>query len=380
MINGGIYIHVPFCLSKCYYCNFYSVPVNDILIEDYYNSLVKEINTAANKYPLAAQTLYLGGGTPSILSTHILNKIIKLVTEKFNLAKKAEITLEVNPDTVTLQKAKQWQKIGINRVSMGFQSTNNKILQAIGRRHNKNQAITALNYLELAGINNINIDLMYGLPYQTINDWQSTLNCCSKFNITHLSAYPLQVEENTKLADKIDNNELKVADEDTIVEMMFMAKHYLEQQGFKHYEIANYALPGYQSKHNLGYWHYEPYLGFGPAAASFYDNIRWSNSASLKQYTKQIGDSCVNIDLDSNKREVQMAEYCFLSLRLLKDGLNKDQFKDKFNTNIEDVYGEKLLELVNKQLLLNTGNKYCLSTKAIPLANQVFIEFLPDCE
>ncbi len=379
MTTGGIYIHVPFCRSKCHYCSFYSVVSSDKLVELYFDNLVKEMNIAAKKFPLQASTLYFGGGTPSLLSSDQINRIIDVANDCFGLKKDAEITVEANPETVSLSNAQHWQQAGVNRVSIGVQATGQRLLNILGRRHSAQQADEAVNRVLQAGIKNINVDLMYGLPAQQPEDWEQTLQFCLDWPVTHISAYPLQVEENTRMKEMIDAGLVTIND-DSIIEMMLMTPKILEKKGFRHYEISNFSQEGYICQHNLVYWQLVPYLGLGPAAASYYAGIRWSNDVDLDMWSKNIMDQRANIDYDSQKNEIRMAEFCFLSLRLLQNGISKAEFKNKFGLAVDSIYHQQLQELSMAGWIVDKGDRICLTEIAIPWANQIFMMFLPENE
>lgn len=378
MIEGGIYVHVPFCKQKCAYCSFYSIESSQHLVDLYINNLIKEIDIAARQYPLHAQTLYIGGGTPSILTAAQIEYIVEYIRKYFHLSPTAEITVEANPDSLSLDKAQGLRDIGVNRISLGVQSTNDRLLAILGRLHTCQQARDAVKNLHDVGFSNINIDIMCGLPTQTLAEWEQTIRDVLELNTTHISVYPLQIEVGTKLAEQLDNQDLYVPEDDQIITMVMKAKNVLEQAGFAHYEIANYAIKGCSGKHNLQYWHLVPYIGFGPAAASYYNNVRWCNEADLSEWISNIGGNPTNVDEESTLLSTAMAEFAFLSLRLLKEGLLRNRFYDRFGVDVDMVYKSTIEELIDRGWLIDKGDRLILSTAAIPWANEVFMQFLPN--
>ena len=374
---GGIYIHVPFCRSKCTYCAFYSEVWDNQLGQMYLEHLRREMAYARTQYPLQAQSLYLGGGTPALLPGEALTEIVAHVRTTFNLAEDAEITIEANPDSVTVERAKLWRSLGINRVSIGVQTADDELLKVLNRPHNFAQAQEAVQVLKQVGFINISIDLMCGLPGQTLTDWRATLDQVSTWETQHISIYPLQLEEGTPLAEMVEQGIYQVPSDDETVAMLDYVAHYLADLGYQRYEIANYAREGYVGRHNLNYWHLGQYLGFGPAAASYYEQTRWTNASDLKQWALEVGYPSAHIDEDSRSLKVQMAEYAFLALRLLQEGLSQKKFLARFGCELSAIYGAVLQELVDYGWLVQKNDHYYLADQMISYANEVFLRLLP---
>ncbi len=371
MISGGIYIHIPFCSKKCHYCNFYSTKFSQENRDLFLKGIEKEIEHYSDKN-FSADTIYLGGGTPSLLTEKELEFIFNKLDDAFSIAKVKELTIEVNPESVNSQKVKMWKNFGINRVSLGIQSFDDDLLKLIGRVHNSKDVRRALDLLK-ANFSNISGDLICGLPGQTLNDWEVELDNIISYDLNHISIYPLQIEADTKIS-KIVNEEYYNLIDDIMIEMMSLSRTKLKENNYNHYEIANYSKSGYESKHNLIYWQYKPYLGFGPSAASFYEKLRWQNSNNLHVWANNLKKE---VDEESKRIEIQMAEFAFLSLRLLNHGLNCEQFKKEFDVSLESIYGDTLRKLSSYDWLTKTKKGYKLTVQAIYFANQIFAEFLP---
>lgn len=278
----GIYVHIPFCTAKCPYCDFYSLPASDKMHRQYIKTVCDSINREQN---VQADTLYFGGGTPSLLEPALLEQVIKTAQEQFSLS--GETTIEANPCTVTPQKLVAWKKAGINRLSFGMQSANPKEQQTLGRRHSTKQVEQAVLWAKEAGFENLSVDLMLGVPYQTIESLLGSIAFLSRLGIQHVSAYLLKIEEGTPFA--ASGIEKDLPDEDLTCELYLTACRELEKLGFMQYEISNFAKPGMESKHNLKYWNSEDYLGYGPSAHSFYQGKRFYYPRDLDAYLKSGG-------------------------------------------------------------------------------------------
>ena len=327
--NIGIYIHIPFCKKKCKYCDFVSFDCEEKNIEKYVECLLKEIDeksnelNAKNNFNNKVDTIYIGGGTPSIIDAKYIEKIIKKVFEKFNVLENAEITIEVNPGTVDENKLRKYFSSGINRLSIGLQSSNDEILKMLGRIHNYKQFIEVYDLARKVGFKNINVDLMIGLPNQSITDVEESLQKIIGINPEHVSVYSLIVEENTKMFELIENGDLELPSEELEREMYWKVKKTLENSDYKHYEISNFAKKGYKSKHNTNCWNQCQYLGFGISAHSYFNEIRYSNIDNLKQYIQNIesDNSIYNVIFHENQsKQDMMKEYMLLGLRKI-DGV-----------------------------------------------------------
>jgi oxygen-independent coproporphyrinogen-3 oxidase len=388
MKNIGIYVHIPFCKQKCKYCDFVSFANKENMVEEYFNCLLMEIEEKSKDYKtelvngknvkIGVNTIYIGGGTPSFADEKFIEQVLNKIKECFKVLKTAEITIEVNPGTVTEEKLRKYYEIGINRISIGLQSTNDNLLKMLGRIHNYKEFEDTYNLARSVGFKNINVDLMIGLPKQTIEDVQGALRSVIEKNPEHISVYSLIVEENTKMFDLIESGKLVLPTEELEREMYWLVKNTLEEAGYKHYEISNFAKPKKESKHNMNCWKQESYLGIGCAAHSYFNETRFSNISNLKQYIKNIKEdaSVHNIVFHENQnKEQMMKEYMLLGLRKI-DGVNITEFKNKFSENAVYVFRNELNKLVNEGLIEIDENDVKLTDKGIDLANQVWMEFV----
>lgn len=376
----GIYVHIPFCKQKCNYCDFVSYTNKCQEIEEYIKCLKKEISLFDFKDYIVT-TIYIGGGTPSFIESKYIKDIMNTLYEKVNkdnIDDNVEITIEVNPGTVNKEKLEDYKKIGINRLSIGLQSTNDKLLKEIGRIHNFKQFLDAYNLVKEAGFENINIDLMLGLPNQTIKDLKESLDTIIKLNPNHVSCYSLIVEEGTKLYNQVEKGEIKLPDEELERNMYWYVKNTLELNGYNHYEISNFSKKGKESRHNMNCWNQEEYIGFGVAAHSYIDNIRFSNTNSVEEYINNINNSNnqKNVTIEEKQTlEDKKNEFMMLGFRKIY-GVNISKFKEKFVDNPIYLYKEKLNKLVEEGLIEIDLNNIKLTNKGIDLANLVFEEFV----
>lgn len=377
----GIYIHIPFCKQKCNYCDFVSYTNKCDKIGSYINCLEKEINSFDfSKYNVT--TIYIGGGTPSYIDSKyiklILNTIYKKIQLEKNELKNIEITIEVNPGTITKEKLQDYKEAGINRLSIGLQCVQDRLLKLLGRIHTYEEFLNTYNLAKEVGFENINVDLMSGLPNQTIEDLKESLNKIIELNPNHISTYSLIVEEGTKIFDKIENNELQLPDEELERNMYWYVKNTLELNGYNQYEISNFSKKGRKSKHNMNCWNQEEYIGFGVAAHSYINDIRFSNTNNLENYIKNIN----NNEFEKNKLieeqqtlEDKKKEFMMLGFRKI-EGVDIAKFKEKFVDNPIFIYKEKLNKLVEEGLIEINLNNIRLTNKGIDLANLVFEEFI----
>ena len=371
----GIYIHIPFCKRKCHYCDFISFSGKQELIEEYIYSLKKEIkNYKINKEDYLIETIYFGGGTPSYLESKYILDILQKLKQKFKISENVEITIEINPGTVDEQKLKDYYKAGINRISFGLQSTKSELLKLVGRIHSYSSFLDAYNSARKIGFKNINVDLMIGLPVQTLEDVQKDLEKIIELKPEHISVYSLILEEGTVIEQKINNKELYLPSEELERKMYWKVKEKLEKQGFIHYEISNFSKPQYKSKHNLSCWNQEEYIGFGLAAHSYINNKRYSNTENLEEYINNNPED-TRTTHEVQTREDKMKEYILLSLRKL-EGVKISDFKNKFVDNPIYLYRESLSKLVMQELIEIDIDNIKLTNKGIDLANLVWEEFI----
>lgn len=371
----GIYIHIPFCKSKCYYCDFISYTNKQSYVEEYIKNVIEEL-AQYNLTNYNVTTIYIGGGTPSFIDEKYIvqlleNLKLKLLNNKTNF-EEIEITIEINPGTITKSKIEQYKKAGINRVSIGLQSTDNAMLKQIGRIHTYQEFLEAYQIIKTAGIKNINIDLMIGLPNQTIQMLKATLEEIKKLNPSHVSVYSLIVEENTKIEEMIDNKELQLPDEELERQMYWYVKNTLELNGYIHYEISNFAKEGKKSKHNLNCWEQKEYIGLGASAHSYLNNVRYSNSTFLDEKNWNFKNKTVE---EQQTLQDQKREYMLLGLRKI-EGVSIKKFKEKFVDNPIFLFRKEIQKLVEENLIEVDGDNIRLTTKGLDLANLVWQEFV----
>ena len=382
----GIYIHIPFCKQKCYYCDFVSFSNKEEYIEKYVETLKREIDSYdLSNYNIT--TIYIGGGTPSRIPSEkiqeILEKIKQKILENQTKWEDIEITIELNPGTVDEEKIKKYKEIGINRLSIGLQSTNNKLLKEIGRIHTFEDFKNTYNLVKKVGFENINVDLMIGLPNQTISYVKESLNEIIKLNPTHVSVYSLIVEENTKMEKLINNKELQLPDEELERQMYWYVKNTLELNGYNHYEISNFAKKGKESKHNLNCWEQKEYIGLGLAAYSYLNGVRYGNTSDIEKYinvqdflnSSELEESGIRIVDEVQSLEDKRKEYMLLGLRKI-DGVSIQKFKEKFVENPIFLFRKELEKLVNEKLITIDGDCIRLTNKGLDLANIVWEEFV----
>lgn len=375
----GVYVHIPFCTKKCYYCDFVSYPNRFEMQEDYIKKLIEEIED--NKELLKNNeitTIYIGGGTPSSIKPELIKNVLDKIYEFSNIKnkEKIEITIEVNPGTVTKNNLQMYKNCGINRLSIGLQSTNDKLLNEIGRIHNYEQFLHTYNWAVEAGFSNINVDLMLGLPNQSISDLKDSLGKILNLNPApkHVSAYSLIVEEGTEIENKISKSELELPEEEEERKQYKYTKNYLELNGYKHYEISNFSKPGYESKHNMNCWEQKQYVGFGVAAHSYINGCRYSNTCNLEEYISKESEDVKTIHEEQTIEDMKK-EYMLLGLRKI-DGVSISKFKEKFGENPIYLFRNELQKLVEEDLIIVDLDNIKLTNKGLDFANLVWEEFV----
>ena len=379
MEEFGIYIHIPFCKSKCYYCDFVSFSNKKEFMKDYIEALKKEIEYNSNFLKdKNVTTIYIGGGTPSIINEGFIKEILTLIKEKYNVNKNAEITIEVNPGTITEDKLLKYKEAGINRISIGLQSTKNDLLKKIGRIHTYQQFLDTYNLAREVGLKNINVDLMLALPNQTLEDINESIEKVIKLNPEHISVYSLILEEGTKLEQMLNEHKIELAQDEIEREMYWNVKEKLEKNGYIHYEISNFSKEGFESKHNMNCWKQEEYVGFGLAAHSYINNKRYSNLEDLEKYIKNIKENHIEknyiIHEIQNIKE-QEKEYMMLGLRKI-NGVSIQEFKNKFVDNPLYLFRKELEELTKEELIEIDLDNIKLTEKGLDLANLVWEKFV----
>lgn len=373
-----IYIHIPFCAKKCGYCDFLSFPQYDTA---YVPALIWEIKNAnlegGQIKEYRVKTIFIGGGTPSILKGEEITAILQQVYDTFEVAKEAEITIEVNPGTIMKEKLTSYMAAGINRISMGLQSTNNQELKELGRIHTYEEFVSNYELARNVGFTNINIDVMSAIPLQTIKSWKKTLERVVALSPEHISAYSLIIEEGTSFFEKWEKGLLSLPLEEEERQMYYDTKEILKQAGYNRYEISNYSKKGYECKHNLGYWKRVDYIGFGLGAASLIHNKRFTNEANLKCYLQTISNQITKIhqNVQILSQKDQMEEFMFLGLRLT-EGVSMKEFQMLFHDQFETIYGIPSKRLTQQGLLETKEGRVYLTEKGLDLSNLVMSEFL----
>ena len=373
--NIGIYVHIPFCKKKCKYCDFISFSHKEDLFEKYTESVLREIDSCFDVKNKDVSTIYFGGGTPSYINKELIGKILNKIKEKFIVLQNAEITIEVNPGTVDREKLEYYRSIGINRLSIGLQSTYDRLLELIGRIHIYEDFLETYKLAREVGFKNINVDLMLALPTQTLYEIKQSVQNVIDLNPEHISLYSLILEEGTELEKEIVSGKLELVEEDLERTMYHETKKMLEENGYKHYEISNFARPGFESKHNLNCWNQEEYLGFGMAAHSYYNDTRFSKTNSIYNYI--VFDDIKTITTIEEKQDLEgkMKEYMMLSFRKI-DGVIISEFEQKFGTNPLFTFRFEIDNLVKKGLIEVDLDNIKLTDRGLDFANIVFEEFV----
>lgn len=378
-----LYIHIPFCIKKCAYCDFLSSPQNKQVIDKYVEALLQEIQAHKSSYQYNANyyvsTIFLGGGTPSILGATQIKHIFKALHEAFHISSEAEITIEANPGTVTKEKLEAYKQVGINRISFGLQSANNDELKMLGRIHTYEEFLESYELARECGFDNINVDLISAIPKQTLASWEETLERIIKLNPEHISAYSLIIEEGTTFAEvygegKAGEKELPSEEEERAIYQK--TEELLEQADFYRYEISNYAKEGMECKHNLGYWERKNYLGLGLGASSLLDNVRFHNTEDLTAYMEKSPDlKAIRCDEEMLTEAAQMEEFVFLGMRKMK-GISAQEFEAAFGKSIYDCYGKNIERMKQEDLLEEKDGYIRLTKRGIDVSNYVFAEIL----
>jgi oxygen-independent coproporphyrinogen-3 oxidase len=375
---ASVYIHIPFCVSKCRYCTFNSYAGLGHLYEVYVEALQKEIVLfGESQQAWQAETIYLGGGTPTVLGVDHLDKILQACRERFSLAEDLEISIEANPGTVHAGYLAALRDLGVNRLSLGVQSFSEKMLALLGRAHAVADALEAYHAAREAGFENINVDLMYALPSQTLEQWKADLDQATALGPQHLSLYCLSLEEGTPLSETVAAGSIASPDADLAAEMYTWAEECLQNAQYQHYEISNWARSGYQCRHNITYWRNWPYLGFGAGAHSFFGKRRYYNVADPAEYMRLVlagGDTrggCEVVD-----EALEMSETMIMGLRL-NEGVSFEEFEGRFRLPLAAVYDEQIRVLVGQGLLHVNESSLRLTPRGRLLGNEVFEKFLP---
>jgi oxygen-independent coproporphyrinogen-3 oxidase len=377
MTKTGLYIHIPFCSSKCNYCDFNSYAGKLDFTKEYFNSMEKEIKLYHDEMVYnMIDTIFIGGGTPSCVDHKYISDILTTCRANFNITEDCEISIESNPGTLDIDKLTAYKSNGINRISIGLQAYQSNLLKYLGRQHSPEDFTSSIELAKKAGFSNINVDVIFGIPGQTMEDWVETLKVLVDLDVTHISAYSLKIEEGTKFGDLLESGVLIQMEDELDRDMYHYAIDYLKQNGFNQYELSNFAKEGYACKHNLTYWKCVDYLGLGAGAHSFLSDIRFSNEYSIEGYIKYLekGEKPVE-ERCAIEFYDKVSEYMFLGLRLTH-GVCNSEFQDLFNQDMFIRYGDSFKELEKNKLIEINGENVKLTSLGLDLANQVFVKFV----
>ncbi len=374
-MRASLYLHIPFCRQKCSYCDFNSFDSPTIPVREYVSRLLREMAATAERFaPVSVPTVYFGGGTPSLLPTGLLTGLLVSAAQAFELESDAEITLEANPGTVTLESLGAYLDAGVNRLSVGIQSLDDRELAILGRIHTADQGARAIALARSAGFANIGLDLMHSLPGQTLAGWRETLSRAVDLGVEHISAYALSIEDGTPLAAAVDRGDILPVDPDLSAEMFEYTADFLVSAGYEYYEVSNFARPGRRSRHNQVYWQRGSYLGFGAGAHSFLNDrgwgVRWENPPDLAEYAASFGGAEHPLS-----REDAMAEFFFLGLRML-EGVDLSSFAAEFGEAAENLYADAMESCLAEGVLQRRGDMLALTRRGLLLANRVLARFI----
>ncbi len=374
---SGLYVHIPFCLSKCAYCAFTSYPVKNFKPADYLKALHLEIDLWSGKYNEEHfSSIFIGGGTPTILSENNLTELFAKIRTRFSISPDAEITIETNPNTIDKGKASILRKLGVTRLSIGIQSFDDHTLKLINRTHTSQEGREAIKAARQAGFDNINLDLIYGLPEQTPDKWRETLKEALALEPDHLAAYQLSLDPGSKFSEHVNKGELQLPDEEQEAQMHEDTRHIIVHSSLEHYEISNYAKPGKRCRQNLLYWHNEEYLGIGAGAVSYISGSRTGNTTDPAIYEQklQAGELPVH-ESETLDREGSFRETVIMGLRLI-EGVDLGRLADRYGIDTRKYYGQTLKKLLADKLVEIENDHLRLTTKSLPFANQVLSELV----
>ncbi len=371
---AGIYVHIPFCKTRCIYCDFYS---NTSLVhESYLKALEKEINLQKN-YLIGetVDTIYFGGGTPSQLSIEELNFILTNLSQTFSINKGAEITLEANPDDLNSEYVEQLKNLGVNRLSLGIQTFDDDSLRFLKRRHSGLQAYEVVKMCQNIGFSNISVDLMYGLPNQSVADFESNIRTALELNVQHISAYHLTYEKGTKLFRMLENKEIRTVEEETSLQMFSSLIHLLKEGGFEHYEISNFAKNGFYSRHNTAYWKGINYLGLGPSAHSYNGVSRQWNISSLNKYSKALNEGRLDVEIEPQTPQNSYNDYVMTGLRTMW-GIDLEYINTSFGPKMKDYCLKNAQPHIESDMLTLQDNQLKLSSQGIFLSDGIMSDLM----
>jgi len=372
---AGIYIHIPFCKKKCTYCDFFTV-VSPKFIPSLVDSIVKECHLRKDYLQNATiNTIYFGGGTPSILNRAQFEQIFDAIFKLFTVADDAEITFEANPDDLTTEFFESIRALPFNRISIGIQSFNDEDLICINRRHTGNEAIQAVRNAQQAGFKNLSIDLIYGLPFQTLASWEQQVQTALSLNVQHISAYGLTYEEGTPLWKQREKGLVKAVDDEIMNEMHLLLVDKLKQNGFEAYEISNFSLPNYRSRHNTSYWKQEPYLGVGPSAHSYDINSRQWNVASITKYIKAVDENSMLFEKEDLSLFDRYNDFVMVSLRTL-DGLDVQLMEHEFGIELKTYCLQNIKTFIENKKVEYSDGRLRLTSEGIQISNFILVQLM----
>lgn len=379
-MNGGmeLYLHMPFCVRKCAYCDFLSFPTDQETQNLYTRRLREDIDAMGKKYgDIPVDTIFIGGGTPSVPDSALIVGIMEHVRKAFHVAEGAEISMEANPGTVTREKLTDYRRAGINRLSFGLQSANDRELKLLGRIHTWAEFLESFHLARECGFTNINIDLMSALPGQTRESWKDTLKRVTDLNPEHISAYSLIIEDGTPFGEKYGSEEGRklLPDEDSEREMYHETKRFLRDCGYERYEISNYAKPGRACRHNIGYWTGLPYLGLGLGASSYMDGCRFAVNSDMKQYLEEKPGMFTDVE-KLTKKDME-EEFFYVGLRMTA-GVSLPEFERRFGVSAKDVYPGLMEMFVEEKAAVFQGNRFVLTDYGLDVSNYIMAQFLQD--
>ncbi len=367
----GLYVHIPFCIRKCNYCDFCSFPMSSVDWKDsYIDALTREILAYKGK-EICVDSIFFGGGTPSLLSTDDFRKIVSVINESFIIKSDCEFSVEVNPGTVTEEKIASFVENGVNRISIGLQSINENELKTLGRIHSFDDFLISYKIIRNAGINNVNVDLMYRIPEQSKSSFIQTLKTVAELSPEHISLYGLILEDGTPFYQHAD--QLNLPDEDAECDMYYLAAELMKNSGYSHYEISNYAKPEFECKHNLKYWRNEEYIGVGLSAYSHFEGKRFGNTKNPKEYLAQSGVKYDYLEVIDVKGRAY--EYVMLALRL-KEGFSLSEYEDRFNVDFRTGRMQTLSRLASAGLIRLDGDRISLTERGFYVSNLILTELL----
>ncbi len=377
----GLYVHIPFCKSKCAYCDFNSaIPENAEIMSQYVSAVISHMESykmIAGEYEV--DSVFIGGGTPTALPEAELLRLIRAIKKIFSITKRAEFTVEANPATVNLRLLRRLRRLGVNRISFGMQSADNRELKALSRAHTRQEFLESYRMARAAKIENINIDVMFGIPYQTYDSLLKTLGFVTRLNPEHISLYNLKIEPGTPFFENRKAISEVTADEDTEFAMYTGAIEFLASRGYAQYEISNFAAPGYKCLHNMKYWNCDEYLGFGVSAHSFFNGNRFAFIPDIRKYIPAVEDMSSNIpitsEIESLERRERMGEYIMLRFRL-NEGLDPLQFASRFGASFEQLYGAKVNKYIQNGYIEKRAGAYCLTPAGMFVSNYILSDIL----